>query len=83
MGIRWEKEWNHNTGMNWFNVPDDIEQTLRDYSKYKQGISEKISMPPKHKYAYVLGVDKKETKQLRKIYLERNKNYPYPKERGK
>ena len=27
--------------------------------------------------------DKKETKQLRRLYEERNKIYPYPKERGK
>jgi hypothetical protein len=69
--------------MNWNNIPNDIEQKLKDYSKYKQSVSEKISMPPKHKYAYVLGEDKKETKMLRKIYEERNKIYPYPKERGK
>ena len=51
--------------------------------KEQQSISEKISMPSKHKYAYVLGKNKKETKQLRKTYEERNKIYPYPKERGK
>ena len=68
--------------MNWNNIPDDIEKKLRDYSKYKQSISEKIKMPPKHKYAYVLGVDKKETKKLRDIYEKRNKNYEYPKNRG-
>lgn len=83
LGIEWQKDWNHSTGMNWDNVPDEIEQKLREYSKYKQSVSEKISMPPKHKYAYVLGADKKETKQLRKIFEERNKTYPYPKERGK
>jgi hypothetical protein len=83
LGIKWEKNWNHNTGMNWFNISDDIEKQLRDYSKYKQSVSEKIIMPSKHKYAYVLGANKNETKKLRKIYEERNKIYPYPKERGK
>ena len=83
LGIEWQPNWHHNTGMNWDNIPDDIEQKLRDYSKYKQTVCEKITMPSKHKYAYVLGKDKKETKQLRKIYEERNKKYPYPKERGK
>lgn len=77
------KNWNHNTGMNWDKVPSEIEKQLRDYSKYKQTVCEKISMPSKHKYAYILGKDKKETKQLRKLYEERNKIYPYPKERGK
>lgn len=83
LGIEWQKEWSHNTGMNWDKIPTEIEKKLRDYSKYKQTMSEKISMPSKHKYAYVLGKDKKETKQLRKLYEERNKTYPYPKERGK
>jgi hypothetical protein len=83
IGIEWQKDWSHNTGMNWENIPDDIEQKLRAYSKYKQTVCKKISMPSKHKYAYVLGKDKKETKRLCKIYEERNKIYPYPKERGK
>lgn len=82
LNIKWESNWNHPTGMSWENIPDDIEKQLRDYSKYKQSTSEKISMPSKHKYAYVLGRNKTETKQLKKIYEERNKIYPYPKLRG-
>jgi hypothetical protein len=82
LNIKWESNWNHPTGMSWENVPDDIEKQLRDYSKYKQSTSEKISMPSKHKYAYVLGRNKTETKQLKKIYEERNKIYIYPKLRG-
>ena len=83
LNIEWQKDWAHATGMNWDKMPKEVEKQLRDYSKYKQTVSEKISMPSKHKYAYVLGIDKKETKQLRKIYEERNKIFPYPKERGK
>ncbi len=83
LGIEWQKDWNHNTGMNWDNIPDDIEKQLRDYSKFKQSTSQSISMPPKHKYAYVLGINKTETKMLKKIYEQRNKIFEYPKERGK
>ena len=83
LGIEWQMNWNHDTGMNWNNIPNKIEQQLRNYSKYKQSISTKILMPCKHKYAYVLGINKKETKLLNKIYKERNKIYSYPKERGK
>lgn len=83
LGIEWQKNWNHPTGMLWENIPDDIEKKLRDYSKYKQTVCEKITMPSKHKYAYVLGKDKKETKKLRNLYQQRNKSYPYPKDRGK
>jgi hypothetical protein len=35
---------------------------------------------PKHKYVYILGKNKKETKELKKIL--KVKTYPYPKERG-
>ena len=81
LGIVWEKDWSHKTGINWENIPDDIEKLLREHSKQKQKSSQKIDMPSKHKYAYVLGKDNRETKILRKIFEERNKLYSYPKER--
>lgn len=83
LGIVWEKNWNHSTGMSWENIPDDIEAKLRQASKDKQASSTLIEQPSKHKYAYVLGNDKRETRKLRKLFLERNKVYAYPKERGK
>lgn len=43
----------------------------------------KIEYPNKHKYAYVLGKDKRETKSLRKMFTDRNKVFAYPKQRGK
>lgn len=82
LGIEWNKNWVGKNGMIWDNIPNDIEQTLRKYGKDKQKQAKKIEYPNKHKYAYVLGKNKKETKQLRKIFLERNKIFPYPKERG-
>ena len=68
--------------MLWENVPDDIETKLREQSKLKQANAEKIPMPSKHKYAYVLGRNKRETKKLRKLFESRNKTYPYPTNRG-
>lgn len=82
LGIKWEKSWTGRTGVNWDNIPDDIEKRLREYGKYKQSISEKIEFPNKHKYAYVLGRSKLETRRLRKQFEENNKIYDYPKERG-
>lgn len=82
LNIQWQKEWEKSTGMNWDNVPDDIEIKLREFSKLKQKNSQKIEYPSKHKYAFVLGNSKLETKRLRKIFEERNKIYSYPKERG-
>ena len=37
----------------------------------------------KHKYAFVLGASKAETKKLRKQFTDKNCVKPYPKERGK
>ena len=83
LGIEWHKNWNTDQCMLWDNVPDEIEKKLRDYSKEMYANAKKISFPSKHKYAFVLGKDKRETKALRKKFLELNKIYEYPKERGK
>lgn len=83
LGIEWQKNWNTDQCMLWENVPDDVEEKLRAYSKEMYEKAEKIYFPSKHKYAFVLGKDKKETKALRKKFLELNKVCEYPKERGK
>ena len=83
LGIEWDKSWNNDQKILWENMPEGIEQRLRDYSKEMYRKAEKISFPSKHKYAFVLGRDKRETKALRKKFLELNKTYEYPKERGK
>lgn len=83
LGIYWEKEWSDNKGVLWENIPKEIEQALRSHSKKKQSESQRVSMPSKHKYAFVLGRNKAETKRLRKDFEQRNKVLPFPKERGK
>ena len=80
--IEWGKNWSGKTGINWENIPNDIEILLRNYGKEKQNKSQKIKYPSKHKYAFVLGRSKLETKRLRKLFEEKNKIYSYPKERG-
>lgn len=82
LGIEWDKSWCSSTGIKWENVPDNIEKILRRYSKKKQNESKKIIYPSKHKYAFVMGRTKLETKRLRKFFEERNRTYHYPKERG-
>lgn len=82
LGIEWQKNWNNDQSVLWENIPDDVEKQLRDYSKEMYKNAEKIEFPNKHKYAFVLGRDKRETKLLRKIFEEKNNTYPYPKNRG-
>lgn len=81
LGIVWQKNWNNKHIILWENMPNDISERLRQYSKEMYEKSEKINFPNKHKYAFVLGKNKAETKKLRKIFMENNKIYPYPKER--
>jgi len=81
LGIVWRKEWNDDQHIFWERIPDDIERKLRDYSNEMYEKSVKLKFPPKHKYAFVLGRDKKETKSLREEFIKRNKIYEYPKER--
>lgn len=77
LGIEWQKNWNNDQSMLWENIPDDIEKKLRDKSKELYRDSVKITFPSKLKWAYVLGKDKRETKQLRKKFLELNKIVDY------
>lgn len=81
LGIEWENNWSRKTGINWSNIPNDTQKMLKKYSKLKQENSVFISVPSKHKYAYVKGKNKKETQELRKVFLDNNNTFDYPKER--
>lgn len=83
LGIKWDDKWIVNNCIDWTLVPDEIESTLRNKSKEMLENSETITFPSKHKYAFVLGQNKRETKALRKKLEANNIIYPYPKERGK
>lgn len=82
LGIEWDKSWNQDQRMLWQNIPPEVERVLREHSKKKQAESKQVSFPPKHKYAYVLGKTKAETKALRKAFEDKNEIHSYPKERG-
>lgn len=82
LGVYWQKEWSNDQSVLWENIPCDIESKLRKKSKEKQSSSEMVVFPPKHKYAYVLGKNKRETKNLRQKFNQLNKTYKYPKNRG-
>lgn len=78
LGIEIQPNWFGDQSVHWENIPDDIEKRLREYSKEMFRKAQKISFPNKRKWAFVLGRDKKETKQLRKQFLELNKVFDYP-----
>lgn len=80
LGIEIQPNWFSRDFALWNNIPDDIEKKLRDYSKEMFEKAEKLYFPKKRKWAYVLGRDKRETKWLRKKFLENNEVFEYPKD---
>ncbi len=81
-GILWQDEWQDGDSVKFDLMPKETAEFIRKLSKEYMLSCETREMKPKHKYAYVQGATKYETKQLRKLFEERNKTYPYPKERG-
>jgi hypothetical protein len=79
LNIKWQENWSNSTRMLWNNIPNDIEKMLREYSKLyiSNLLTRQINL--KHKYVYVLGKDKRETRKLRKQFLDRNMVYDYEK----
>ena len=85
LGIQWEPSWNQKWTMFWDKMPPGVPDKLRQAAKDYQDSCEKRPVPSKHKYAYILGKDKRETRNLRRKFEELNPklaNLPYPKTRG-
>jgi len=80
--IIWHDEWQNGDSVMFDKMPEEIALQIRKLSKEYLLSCESREMKPKHKYAYVLGMNNTETKKLRKIFIERNKIFQYPKERG-
>jgi len=79
MRIHWSRSWQKGDRIIWDNIPDDIESRLRNASKEYLQSCKKIKCPKKHKYVYVCGRTKGETRRLRKIFEKENKIFDYPK----
>lgn len=81
--IEWDKNWQERDKVFFDKMPEEIATKIKTLSKEYLKKCKKRKLIPKHKYAYILGKDKRETKHLRRLFESRNKTYPYPKERGK
>lgn len=84
LGIEWQAEWQQGDRIIWENMPDEVEEQIREKSREMYRISEVREIPPKHKYVYVLGRNRRETRELQQKLLEHNPQLPlpYPQERG-
>lgn len=80
-GITWDDNWQRGDRVFFNLMPDDTASRIKQLSKEYQNSCVKRKLIPKHKYAYVMGANKKETKELRKLFEERNASYAYPKNR--
>lgn len=83
--IEWKSEWIKNDRLNWQAMPEAAAKLLRDESRRHQENCQRRAIPRKHKYVYILGRTKKETKRLKNRFSELNQeksNLAYPKIRG-
>lgn len=84
-GIDWKAHWHQGDKINWNMIPSDMTSKIKTILKDYQESCHKRSIPPKHKYVYILGVNKTETKHLTALFNTLNprlQNLEYPKIRG-
>lgn len=85
VGRKQFKKWMKKYSPDWTLVPEHVKLSIKEEEKrYRQSCLVRETKP-KHKYAYILGSTKSETKHLRRRFEELNPHLaslPYPKERG-
>ena len=70
----------------WDKMPAKTKKKIKEQEKKYRDSCESMTVPAKHKYCFILGRSKKETKQLHKLFKDNNPKkvgLPYPKERGR
>lgn len=93
LGLQWQPDWYKMVGtkknyrkVNWKNIPEKSTQLLKQERTRHKNACEKRRSPTKHKYCYILGKDRKETKSLVRLFKQHNPdkiNLSYPQLRGK
>jgi hypothetical protein len=78
-GIAWEEGWNQRWTVLWKNIPNENKMKIVGAMEDHKNRCIKKEAEMKHKYCYVWGKTQRETKELRKIFFEKNKIYDYPK----
>lgn len=79
LNITWVDAWQDKDRVMFDKMPEEVAEAIKTASKVYMASCTKRNLPQKGKYAYVLGRTKRETKELRKLFEERNKLVPYPK----
>lgn len=87
VGIEY-KEWKKYLGKyspKWDEMPIQWKDKIKEQERIYRDSCDCRVVPAKHKYCYILGRSKKETKHLKDLFIQYNPkrvNLPYPKERG-
>lgn len=92
LGIEWKPEWYKLVGskknykkVNWSAIPDDIATRLKKERTAHKAVCKQRPSPSKHKYVYILGRDKRETKHYKRLLSEHSPEkvgLEYPTSRG-
>ena len=67
LGIPWEKDWNNKDKINWNVIPSSVARKLRVSVKEFESSCQRVKIPPKHKYIYLLGKSQRETKKAAQV----------------
>tara|TARA_Y100000768_G_C23984113_1_gene687684 strand:+ start:2176 stop:3405 length:1230 start_codon:yes stop_codon:yes gene_type:complete len=85
LNIFWQKDWSYRDKIFWDKIPDHVQKRLKAAAKEHQKNCQRRPVPRKHKYVYIQGKSKKETKRLHQTFRDLNPklvDLPYPKSRG-
>lgn len=73
LNIPWNKDWQKGSdNIDWKKVPDEYEKQIKNKAKEIMLSLKSREAMPKHKYCYVAGKTKKETKELLTKFVENN-----------
>lgn len=79
--IEWNPDWQTGNSVHFDRMPTEIAVAIKTMSKELLQASPRRTVIPKHKYAYILGKTKGETKRLKKVFFGLNPMLDYPKDR--
>jgi hypothetical protein len=77
--ILWDINWNERWTVLWDKIPNEIKVQITKEMEIHENRCLRKEAEMKHKYCYILGKTKKETKILRDLFLSKNKIFEYPK----
>lgn len=79
--IEWKK-YMRKYSPNWAIIPDEVKQKIKQQLEIYKLRCKMRTTKAKHKYVYIHGVTKSETKKLMRLFNANSKSFPYPKVRG-